>query len=130
MNMMSISRNEKNRKFGKVGKLVLSSKTNGEAAPNAVIQIKEIEPINTANDVSLFPGLWLAKKILDADWSKIIFQECHYRPFKCKVCGVGFRVSGHLTRHQKSRSHILKIQLQGMVSYYTPLICRDFKQDL
>ena len=39
-----------------------------------------------------------------------MIQECQNRPFKCHLCNVGFRISGHLSRHYKSRAHINQMQ--------------------
>jgi len=74
-----------------VGKLVLSSKPSGESAPNAVIRLNKNN--NRNDDV----GVSFAS------------EECQNRPFKCHPCNIAFRISGHLSRHIKSRGHQLKI---------------------
>jgi len=73
-----------------VCKLVLSSTTNSnEVAPNAVIQLNKN---NNRNE------------------EQAATEECQNRPFKCHLCNVGFRISGHLSRHYKSRAHITQMQ--------------------
>jgi len=73
-----------------VCKLVLSSTTNSnEVAPNAVIQLNKN---NNRNE------------------EQATTEDCQNRPFKCHLCNVGFRISGHLSRHYKSRAHINQMQ--------------------
>jgi len=80
-----------------VGKLVLSSKQNGESAPNAVIRLNKN---NNRNDDAV-NGISFSS------------EEGQNRPFKCHPCNIAFRISGHLSRHIKSRGHQLKVS-QGL----------------
>lgn len=46
----------------------------------------------------------------------IKLKEGQNRPFKCHPCNIAFRISGHLSRHIKSRGHQLKVSQDEMVS--------------
>ncbi|KAK4473422.1 hypothetical protein MN116_002793 [Schistosoma mekongi] len=41
------------------------------------------------------------------------------RPYKCNMCHVGFRVSGHLCKHYRSKSHMLNILQMAQLSNST-----------
>lgn len=72
--------------------------------PNAVIK----NPIRTSNpnqilDRSDIDGRPFGKGELDSD-------DEDSRPFKCHECQKGFRISGHLARHNKAEIHMKRLQ--------------------
>ncbi|KAI5712768.1 hypothetical protein M8J75_010999 [Diaphorina citri] len=55
----------------------------------------------------------------------------HYfeRPFRCEACAVSFRTKGHLQKHQRSSSHLNKVNMNSTFGTPTTTNPRPFKCD-